>query len=49
LSDAGLIGEGAPPPHVERGNELWLKLFSRASVVQLRQAYAGREAEGGRS
>jgi Asp-tRNA(Asn)/Glu-tRNA(Gln) amidotransferase A subunit family amidase len=26
---------------------LWLKLFSRASVVQLRQAYAGREDEGG--
>jgi Asp-tRNA(Asn)/Glu-tRNA(Gln) amidotransferase A subunit family amidase len=35
------------PPHVDRGNELWLKLFSRASVVQLRQIYAGREKEGG--
>ena len=47
LGDAGLIGEERRPPHVERGNELWLKLFSRASVVQLRQAYAGRESEGG--
>ena len=47
LMDAGLIGEERRPPHVERGNELWLKLFSRASVVQLRQAYAGREHEGG--
>lgn len=47
LSDAGLIGEERRPPHVERGNELWLKLFSRASVVQLRQAYAGHENEGG--
>jgi Asp-tRNA(Asn)/Glu-tRNA(Gln) amidotransferase A subunit family amidase len=47
LNDAGLIGEERRPPHVERGNELWLKLFSRASVVQLRQAYAGRETEGG--
>ena len=47
LADAGLIGEERRPPHVERGNELWLKLFSRASVVQLRQAYAGRENEGG--
>ncbi len=47
LIDAGLIGEERHPPHVERGNELWLKLFSRASVVQLRQAYAGRENEGG--
>lgn len=47
LMDAGLIGEERRPPHVERGNELWLKLYSRASVVQLRQAYAGRENEGG--
>jgi len=47
LTDAGLIGEERRPPHVERGNELWLKLFSRASVVQLRQAYAGHEDEGG--
>ncbi|HEX2270838.1 MAG TPA: amidase [Pyrinomonadaceae bacterium] len=47
LTDAGLIGEERRPPHVERGNELWLKLFSRASVVQLRQVYAGREREGG--
>jgi Asp-tRNA(Asn)/Glu-tRNA(Gln) amidotransferase A subunit family amidase len=47
LIDAGLIGKERVPPHVERGNELWLKLFSRASVVQLRQAYAGRENEGG--
>jgi Asp-tRNA(Asn)/Glu-tRNA(Gln) amidotransferase A subunit family amidase len=47
LGDAGLFGEERRPPHVEHGNELWLKLFSRASVVQLRQAYAGRESEGG--
>ena len=47
LRDAGLIGENRLPPHVERGNELWLKLYSRASVIQLRQAYAGRENEGG--
>jgi Asp-tRNA(Asn)/Glu-tRNA(Gln) amidotransferase A subunit family amidase len=47
LTAAGLVGEERLPPHVERGNELWLKLFSRASVVQLRKAYAGREHEGG--
>ena len=47
LADAGLSTEQCRPPHVERGNELWLKLFSRASVVQLRQVYAGRESEGG--
>jgi Asp-tRNA(Asn)/Glu-tRNA(Gln) amidotransferase A subunit family amidase len=47
LSDAGLIVEEKRPPHVERGNELWLKMFSRASVVQLRGVYKGREKEGG--
>ncbi len=47
LTDAGLRGEERRPPHIDRGNELWLKLFSRASVVQLRKAYAGRESEGG--
>ena len=47
LKEAGLVGEEQLPPHIERSNEMWLKLFSRASVVQLRQAYAGRENEGG--
>jgi Asp-tRNA(Asn)/Glu-tRNA(Gln) amidotransferase A subunit family amidase len=47
LSEAGLIVEERRPPHVERGNELWLKMFSRASVVQLRDVYKGREKEGG--
>jgi Asp-tRNA(Asn)/Glu-tRNA(Gln) amidotransferase A subunit family amidase len=47
LKAAGLVGEEQVPPHVERGNQMWLKLFSRASVVQLRKAYAGRENEGG--
>ena len=47
LSKAGLIVEERRPPHVERGNELWLKMFSRASVVQLRNVYKGREKDGG--
>jgi Asp-tRNA(Asn)/Glu-tRNA(Gln) amidotransferase A subunit family amidase len=47
LIDHGLIGDETIPPHVDRGNELWLKLFSRASVVQLRKWYAGHESEGG--
>ena len=47
LSDAGLMCEERRPPHVDRGNEMWLKLFSRASVVQLRKVYAGYEREGG--
>ena len=47
LSEAGLIIEQTRPPGVERGHELWLKLFSRASVVQLRNLYAGNEEQGG--
>lgn len=47
LRDAGLITEERRPPHIDRGHEMWLKLFSRASVVQLRKAYAGHETEGG--
>jgi amidase len=47
LSGAGLSVEQQRPPHIERGNELWLNIFSRASVVQLRKVYKGREREGG--
>jgi len=47
LDDAGLVAEPRRPPGLERGYELWLKLFSRASVVQLRNVYKGREKEGG--
>lgn len=47
LMEAGVSGEERLPPYLERGNELWIRLFSRASVVQLRQVYAGREKEGG--
>ena len=47
LAEAGLAVEERCPPHVERGHDLWLKLFSRASVVQLRHAYAGHEDEAG--
>jgi Asp-tRNA(Asn)/Glu-tRNA(Gln) amidotransferase A subunit family amidase len=47
LSEAGLITEEMRPPGIERGHDLWLKLFSRASVVQLRSLYAGHEDKGG--
>ena len=47
LAAMALNAEERLPPHVARGNELWIRLFSRASVVQLRQVYAGRESEGG--
>jgi len=47
LSESGFECREELPPNLERANELWMNLFSRASVVQLRKAYAGREAEGG--
>lgn len=47
LGERGLHPEEVCPPGVERGHELWLKLFSRASVVQLRNVYAGNEDKGG--
>jgi Asp-tRNA(Asn)/Glu-tRNA(Gln) amidotransferase A subunit family amidase len=47
LKDAGYKTEETRPPHIERANEMWLRVFSRASVVQLRNVYGGRESEGG--
>ena len=47
LTDAGLRTEERRPPHVERGYDLWLQLFSRASVVQLRSVYGGYEDRAG--
>jgi amidase len=47
LATAGLVVEETRPPVIDRGHDLWLKLFSRASVVQLRNVYAGHEEQGG--
>jgi Asp-tRNA(Asn)/Glu-tRNA(Gln) amidotransferase A subunit family amidase len=47
LAHAGLSPEETRPPGVERGHDLWLKLFSRASVVLLRNVYAGQEEKAG--
>ena len=47
LKNAGLITQQCRPPAVKRGHELWLKLFSRASVVQLRDVYTGSEDQAG--
>jgi amidase len=47
LSAAGLVVAEVRPPGIERGHDLWLKLFSRASVVQLRDVYENNEELGG--
>ncbi|MGH9967170.1 MAG: amidase [Pyrinomonadaceae bacterium] len=47
LEEAGLVTEERRPPGVERGHELWLRLFSRASVVLLRNVYTGGYEDAG--
>jgi Asp-tRNA(Asn)/Glu-tRNA(Gln) amidotransferase A subunit family amidase len=47
LADTGLATEELRPPGIERGYDLWLKLFSRASVVVLRELYTGHEDKAG--
>ena len=47
LVRAGLRVVQERPPGVEQGHDLWLKLFSRASVVLLRGEYAGQEEKAG--
>ena len=47
LADSGLKVKETRPPGVEQGHDLWLKIFSRTSVVLLREVYAGRENEAG--
>lgn len=47
LADAGLIVEERRPPCVDRALDLWLSLFSRASVVLLREVYTGHEEKAG--
>src|SRR5258708_17052265 len=46
-AQGGWIVHEGRPRGVERGLDLWLKLFSRTSVVQLRDAYSKREDEAG--
>jgi amidase len=43
LSAGGLKVEEVLPPAIKHGHRLWLSLFSRASVVQLREVYTGVE------
>ncbi|PYS71085.1 MAG: amidase [Acidobacteria bacterium] len=47
LKSAGMKVTNRRPPNIEHANSLWLQVFSRASVVQLRKVYAGEEGSGG--
>jgi Asp-tRNA(Asn)/Glu-tRNA(Gln) amidotransferase A subunit family amidase len=47
LTHAGLTVAQERPPGVEQGHDLWLRVFSRASVVLLRDVYAGHEEKAG--
>lgn len=47
LAEAGLVVAERRPPCVDQAHDVWLKLFSRASVVLLRDVYAGHEEKAG--
>jgi amidase len=47
LEDAGLLVREERPPCVERGQELWSKLFARAALLEMREEYQGREEQAG--
>lgn len=47
LSDVGLAIEERRPPGVDQALDVWLRLFSRASVVLLRDVYTGHEEKAG--
>jgi Asp-tRNA(Asn)/Glu-tRNA(Gln) amidotransferase A subunit family amidase len=47
LEEAGLSVSERRPPHVERGGEVWTKLFAYPTQRLVRAAYAGREAQAG--
>jgi Asp-tRNA(Asn)/Glu-tRNA(Gln) amidotransferase A subunit family amidase len=47
LASSVSVVEERRPPGVEQALDTWLKLFSRASVVLLRDVYAGNEEKAG--
>lgn len=47
LDEAGLKVDERRPPGVERGQDLWTALFSRAAVCHLRELYEGHEEQAG--
>jgi amidase len=47
LEAAGMSVREERPPSVERGQELWSKLFARAALVQMKEEYRGAENEAG--
>ncbi|HSS20284.1 MAG TPA: amidase [Pyrinomonadaceae bacterium] len=47
LAEAGLQVKEKRPPGIALGHELWLNIFSRATVILLRNFYDGNEDKGG--
>lgn len=47
LNDAGFVVIEEEPPDLERASALWAALFSRASMLQLREVYSGQEEKAG--
>jgi amidase len=47
LSEAGFVRCEEEPPGLEQASALWPQLFSRASMIQLRDVYSGEEEKAG--
>lgn len=47
LEEAGLSVREERPPGVERGGDLWTKLFARAALVEMLEVYRGHVEEAG--
>jgi Asp-tRNA(Asn)/Glu-tRNA(Gln) amidotransferase A subunit family amidase len=47
FSDAGFVVEEKLPPAIERGPELWKRLFMRGGLLPLKEIYEGNEADAG--
>lgn len=47
LEDAGLLVREEKPPCVERGQDLWSRLFARDALLQMKEEYLGHEAKAG--
>ncbi len=47
LEEAGFVRCEEEPPGLEQAGALWPRLFSRASMIQLRDVYSGKEEKAG--
>ncbi|MBV9210853.1 MAG: amidase [Acidobacteria bacterium] len=47
LAEAGLSVREERPPGVERGQDMWTRLFARAALLEMKEEYKGLEEQAG--